>query len=100
MSVFRTRNQGVCALLRYIYGPSIHIATFIEQPKGATFLLEDVEGRCAEIAKTYHRDDGGAGFSIQDAKTFLDEFIATRQTLTAAIQDGKQWRNQECPQPA
>lgn len=53
MSMYRTRNQGVCALLRYIYGPNVHMATFIEQPSGATFLLRDAEGRCAQIAKTY-----------------------------------------------
>ena len=99
MNLYRTRNQGVCALMRYLYGPSVHIATFIEQPKGATFLLHDVEGRCAEIAKAYHRDDGGPGFPIQDPKVFLDEFIATRQTLSAAIRDGRQWRNDQCPQP-
>ena len=93
MSLYRTRNQGVCALLRYLYGKSAHIATFLEQPKGATFLIEDMEGRCAEIAKVYHRDDGGRGFAIEDPKTFLDEFIHVRQTLTAAIQDGKEWRN-------
>lgn len=95
MSVYRTNNQGLAALLRYIYGPNIHIATFIEQPKGVTFLLEDVEGRCAEIAKVYHRDDGGNGFAISDAKTFLDEFLETRKTLTSAIQDVRQWRNEE-----
>jgi len=93
MSYYRTRNQGACALLRYLYGPSVHIATFLEQPRGATFLLEDVEGKCAEIARAYHRDDGSKGFAIEDPKAFLDQFIATRQTLTAAIQDGRQWRN-------
>ena len=99
MKPYRTRNQGVCAILRYTFGPQVHVATFIEQPKGATFLLNDAEERCAEIAKAYHRDDGGPGFPIEDPKTFLDEFIATRQTLSAAIQDGKQWRNPQCPQP-
>lgn len=98
MNVYRTRNQGVCALMRYVYGPGVHIATFIEQPKGTTFLIEDVEGRCAEIARTYHRDDGGPGFAIEDPKVLLDEFIKTRQTLSAAIQDGKQWRNESCQQ--
>jgi hypothetical protein len=100
MSVYRTRNQGVCAIIRYTYGPQVHVATFIEQPRGATFLLEDVEGQCAQIAKAYYRDDGGPGFPIEDPKVFLDEFIKTRQTLSEAIQDGKQWRNPQCPQPA
>ncbi|SFS10791.1 hypothetical protein SAMN05421771_1848 [Granulicella pectinivorans] len=100
MSLYRTRNQGVCAIMRYVYGPAVHIATFIEQPKGATFLIDDVEGRCAEIARAYHRDDNGPGFPIEDPKTLLDEFIATRHTLTAAIQDGKHWRTDLCPRHA
>lgn len=99
MSHYRTRNQGVCALLRYLYGANAHMATFVEQPRGATFLIDDVEGQCADISRTYHGDDGGPGFAIQNPKAFLDEFIATRKTLSAAIKDGKQWRNEQCQQP-
>jgi hypothetical protein len=76
-----------------VYGPGVHIATFLEEPRGVTFLLEDVEGRCAEIVRAYHRDDGGDGFAISDAKALIDEFIETRKTLTKAIDSGKEWRN-------
>ena len=100
VSVYRTRNQGVCAITRYVYGPAVHIATFIEQPRGATFLIDDVEGRCVEITWAYHRDDVGPGCPIEAPKALLDKFIRTRQTLTAVIQQGGEWRNETCLQPA
>lgn len=92
--IFKTRNQGLAALLRFLHGPSVHLRTCLEQPKGASFELEDRTGDAREIMRQYHRDDGGAGFAVSDAKALLDEFIAVRRTLSAAIDDGGEWRNE------
>lgn len=94
MSLFRTRNQGVAAIMRYLFGSSAHVRTFLEQPKGATFELDDPTGDGQAIVRQYHRDDGGSGFAVADAKAFLDEFIDVRKTLSAAIANGGEWRNQ------
>lgn len=90
---FKTRNQGVAALMRYLHGSAAHVRTYLE-PKGATFELDDVNGDAAAIARQYHRDDDGSGFAVADAKTLLDEFLEVRKTLSAAIQNGGEWKNQ------
>lgn len=93
MNFYKTRNQGVAALWRYLHGPSAHLRTYLEQPKGATFELDDTTGDAQRIVRQYHRDDGGSGFAVADAKAFLDEFIDVRKTLSTSIANGGEWRN-------
>lgn len=93
MSICRTRNQGVAALLRYLHGPATHLRTYLE-PKGATFELDDPTGESQAIIRQYHRDDGGTGFATADAKALIEEFVEVRKTLTAAIAAGGEWKNQ------
>ncbi len=59
MSQYKTRNQGIAALFRYLHGPAAHLRTFLEQPKGATFELDDPTGDAQTIVRQYHRDDYG-----------------------------------------
>lgn len=96
MKVFRTRNQGAAACLLYILGADAHRKTFIEQPRGATFLFEDRDGTCAEITQRYFNDHGEGGYAVSDAKALLDCFIQIRRTLTAAIENGGIWENEQC----
>ena len=90
--IVKTRNQGAAALWRYLHGQTAHLRTYLE--RAATFELDDPNGEFHSTTRLYHRDDGGSGFAVADAKELLDQFIAVRQTLTAAIANGE-WRNQE-----
>jgi hypothetical protein len=95
MSIYRTRNQGLAATLHYLLGPSAHRRTFTEQPRGVTFEFDDLSGEGPKISRTYHKDDGGTGFAVTDAKTLLDSFIEIRKTLSRAIENGGEWRNEQ-----
>lgn len=90
----KTRNQGVCALARYLYGPSAHRRTYVES-KGVTYEIADPSEEFQAIIRQYHRDDGGSGFATADAKSLVEEFVAVRKTLTAAIENGGEWRGEQ-----
>lgn len=93
MSAYRTRNQGLAALWRYLNGRGTHLRTYLEESRGATFELADPNNKGREISQMYHADDGGNGFAITDAKSLIDEFVEVRRTLTAAIDNAGEWRN-------
>lgn len=93
MSIYKTRNQGLAALLRYINGRDSHLRTYIEPSGSISFELSDPNGEARGIAKTYHGENGGGGFGVTDAKGLVEEFCEVRKTLTAAVHSGE-WRNE------
>lgn len=93
--MYRTRNQGAAACLLYTLGNAAHRKTFLEErPRGATFAFEDPEGRCAGIVQQYFNDHGEGGYYV-DAKGIVDCFLQIRRTLTAAIENGGVWENDQ-----
>jgi hypothetical protein len=93
VKLFRTRNQGCAAALRYALGPAAHLKTYRE-PRGVTFLFQDTAGECRELARQFFGDHGEGPLGVTDARGLIDDFFAIRQTMAAAIAspDG-QWSN-------
>lgn len=90
MNLYRTKSQGAAACLRYCFGPSSHLKTFVERNRrGETFLFADEGGECAEIERRYFAGD----FAIADARNLIECFFAVKRTLTAAFNNGGVWEN-------
>jgi hypothetical protein len=84
----------LAAVLRYCFGTTAHIRTFTEKRGGTTFEFSDANGEAPAIAVQYFSDHGEGGFAVADARVLVDSFIEIRRTLTAAINDGGEWRNE------
>ncbi len=60
-ATYRTRSQGLTALLRYLHGRDSHRRTFKEESGGVTFELADPNGEARGVSQMYHGDGGGGG---------------------------------------
>jgi hypothetical protein len=95
MRLFRTRHQGVAAVLRYSLGPDAHLKTYREQ-RGVTFLFDDTAGACSEITRQFFDDHDEGPFGVSDARALIESFVEVRRTMTAAIQSSNgQWSSGE-----
>lgn len=91
MSAFRTRHQGCASLLRYALGDAAHVRTYTEPDRRVSFEFDDLDGRCTEMAQLFF---SAAGAAISSARELLDCHRAVRRTVTDAIGNGGEWRNQ------
>lgn len=93
--IYRTRSQGLTALLRYLHGRDTHLRTYRGETGSVTFELRDPNNEAPGISQMYHGDAGGGGFGITDAKALIEEFCEVRRTMTATIGADAEWRNQQ-----
>jgi hypothetical protein len=95
MSLFRTKNQGLAAALRYALGRNAHLKTFIEPEHGYTFLFADLNGECKNIKDAFFGDHGEQGFAVTDARMLLEEYRAVRESMTSAYNNpDRKWSNE------
>jgi hypothetical protein len=92
MNTFRTRHQGLSALMRYSLGDHAHLRTYLESDRRVSFEFDDSAGRCADIARTFFESEGAA---VSNAKALLDAHRKVRGSVSDAIESDGEWRNRE-----
>jgi hypothetical protein len=88
---FATRHQGCAAFIRYAVGDEGHRSTRINSQNRAVFEFDDSTGRATDLSQTFF---GAEPVAIGDVRALLDVSKALRATVSEAVANGGEWRNQ------
>lgn len=92
MSIFKTCHQGLASFLRYAKGDAAHLRTVRDESGRMAFEFTD-DGTCEELSYLFFSDDCGEGAAVGNARALLECQREIRKTISDAINNSGEWRN-------